>query len=72
MNILLVFSYNGSKFSGYAKQPNKRTVQEEVESCLSRIFNSEIKISASGRTDAKVHAVRQHANFNIDDKSIKI
>lgn len=71
MNILLVFSYNGSKFSGYAKQPNKRTVQEEVESCLSRIFNSEIKISASGRTDAKVHAVRQHANFNIDDDQLK-
>lgn len=71
MNILLVFSYNGSKFYGYAKQPNKRTVQEEVESCLSRLFNTEIKINASGRTDAKVHAIRQYANFHIEENQLK-
>ena len=42
MNICLVFSYNGIKFFGYQKQPNKRTVQEEIESCLSQIFNENI------------------------------
>ena len=67
MNILLIFSYNGSKFFGYQKQPSKRTVQEEIESCLSRLFNTEIKIYASGRTDAKVHAIRQYANFFIEE-----
>lgn len=71
MNICLVFSYNGSKFFGYQKQPNKRTVQEEIESCLSRLFNEEIKIYASGRTDAKVHAIRQYANFIIEEEKLK-
>ena len=71
MNICLVFSYNGIKFFGYQKQPNKRTVQEEIESCLSRLFNEEIKIYASGRTDAKVHAIRQYANFFIDEEKLK-
>lgn len=71
MNILMVFSYNGIKFSGYQKQPERRTVQEEIESVLSRILNKEIKINASGRTDAKVHAIRQHANFIIDNDDLK-
>ena len=71
MNILLTFSYNGIKFNGYQKQPNKRTVQEEIESCLSRLFNKEIKIYASGRTDAKVHAIRQYANFFIEQDDLK-
>lgn len=71
MNICLVFSYNGSKFFGYQKQPNKRTVQEEIESCLSRLFNEEVKIYASGRTDAKVHAIRQYANFIIEEEKLK-
>ena len=72
MNICLVFSYNGSKFFGYQKQPNKRTVQEEIESCLSRLFNEEIKIYASGRTDAKVHAIRQYANFIIEEEKLEV
>ena len=71
MNICLVFSYNGIKFFGYQKQPNKRTIQEEIESCLSQIFNENINIHASGRTDAKVHAIRQYANFIIDDNKLK-
>ena len=71
MNICLVFSYNGIKFFGYQKQPNKRTVQEEIESCLSQIFNENINIHVSGRTDAKVHAIRQYANFIIDDNKLK-
>lgn len=71
MNILLVFSYNGKNFSGYQIQPKKRTVQEEIEKVLSQIFNSSIKINASGRTDAKVHAVRQYANFKIESSSLK-
>ena len=71
MNILLIFSYNGKNFSGYAKQPKKRTVQSEIEQVLSQIFNEEITINASGRTDAKVHAIKQYANFLVDDEKLK-
>ena len=66
MNLLLNFSYDGTNFYGYQKQPNKRTVQGEIEKVLSTLFQEEVKIYASGRTDAKVHAINQYANFKIE------
>lgn len=66
MNLLLNFSYDGTNFYGYQKQPNKRTVQGEIENVLNTLFQEEIKIYASGRTDAKVHAINQYANFKIE------
>lgn len=67
MNLLLNFSYNGTNFSGYQIQPKKRTIQEEIEKVLKTIFQVDIKIYASGRTDAKVHALNQYANFYVSD-----
>ena len=66
INLLLRFSYDGSNFYGFQKQPNFRSVQQELENVLSKLFNKEIKIYGSGRTDAKVHALNQYANFFID------
>lgn len=64
MRYLMTFSYDGANFSGYQKQPKKRTVQDEIEKVLSKIFNEKIVISASGRTDAGVHAICQSAHFD--------
>ena len=64
MRYLMTFSYDGSNFYGYQKQKNKRTVQEEIEKVLSKINNKKIVISASGRTDALVHAINQKAHFD--------
>jgi len=66
MRYLLTFSYDGTDFYGYQKQPNKRTVQEEIEKILSKIFNDKVVINASGRTDSKVHALNQKAHFDLD------
>ncbi|MCM1370291.1 MAG: tRNA pseudouridine(38-40) synthase TruA [Clostridium sp.] len=63
MKYLITFSYDGTLFYGYQKQLEKRTVQGEIEHVLSKILNSNINISASGRTDAKVHALNQKAHF---------
>lgn len=68
MRYLMTFSYDGSKFSGYQKQIDKRTVQEEIEKVLSKITNHEITIHASGRTDAKVHAENQKAHFDLNSR----
>lgn len=63
----MTFSYDGSKYSGYQKQPNEKTIQGELEDALKRINNDqEVSISASGRTDAKVHALNQKAHFDIN------
>lgn len=58
--------YLGTDFKGFQAQPNKRTVQGEVERVLSEILNQEIKIYASGRTDAGVHSLGQVAHFDIE------
>lgn len=68
MKYLMTFSYDGSKYFGYQKQPNTETVQEVIESKLSQInSNKEVTISASGRTDAGVHALNQKAHFALDN-----
>lgn len=64
MRYFMKFSYNGSKFSGYQKQVDKRTVQGDIESVLSKIFNEKICVVASGRTDAGVHAYNQCLHFD--------
>lgn len=68
MRYLITFSYDGTNFYGYQKQINKRTVQGEIERVLSKINNEKIVISASGRTDAKVHAINQKAHFDLKKK----
>ena len=70
MRYLMTFSYDGTDYSGYQKQPNKNTVQDNLESNLSKIFNTKILISASGRTEKGVHAINQKAHF--DAKEIDI
>ena len=65
MRYFMTFSYDGSKYKGYQKQPRVKTVQSEIEKALKQILSNEkITISASGRTDAGVHALNQKAHFD--------
>lgn len=60
-------SYDGTNFSGYQIQPNKRTVQGEIEKILTRMHKGkQIRIYGSGRTDAGVHAKGQVFHFESD------
>lgn len=68
--IKLTLEYDGSNFSGYQVQPNKRTVQGELESALEKIYNEKVTTYASGRTDAGVHALNAVAHFD-EPKFIK-
>ncbi|WP_226671065.1 tRNA pseudouridine(38-40) synthase TruA [Metabacillus litoralis] len=64
MKVKCIVSYDGSQFSGYQVQPKKRTVQSEIEEALTKLHKgNSIKIFASGRTDANVHAVGQVFHF---------
>ena len=63
----ITFSYDGTKFNGYQKQPNLRTIQGTLEDALKYINNDKfVKVSSSGRTDAKVHANNQVCHVDID------
>lgn len=69
MRYFMTFSYDGSDFKGYQKQPKDRTVQGELESVLKKINgDKEVSVVASGRTDAGVHAMNQKAHFEIDSE----
>jgi len=64
-NFKLVLSYDGSGFSGWQTQPGTRTVQETLEQALAQLTGEpRVRVNASGRTDAGVHAVGQVANFH--------
>lgn len=67
MRYLMTFAYDGSGYSGYQKQPKKKTIQGELEKALKKI-NDDMKVDvhASGRTDAGVHAYNQKAHFDLD------
>ena len=67
MRYLIKFAYDGSNFSGYQKQKEGRTIQGELEEKLTIINNGKkVLVSASGRTDAGVHALCQCAHFDMD------
>ena len=58
-------SYDGTNFSGYQVQPGARTVQLELEKVLALMHKGEtVKVTASGRTDARVHATGQVIHFD--------
>lgn len=65
MRYLMTFSYDGSKYYGYQKQKDKKTVQQNLEENLTKINNETTHISSSGRTDRGVHALNQKAHFNL-------
>lgn len=72
MRILGTVSYKGTNYAGWQKQPNVISVQQEIESQLSRFFNQEINIYGAGRTDAGVHAFGQRFHFDIDTDVLDI
>ena len=60
---LLTLEYDGSLFHGWQRQPERRTVQSELESALSRVCFADVKADGASRTDAGVHAYGQRARF---------
>ena len=67
MRFLATFGYDGSKYNGFQKQVHGNTVQDKLEEVLTNINGGNfVGVSASGRTDAGVHAYNQKAHFDVD------
>ncbi|MCK5149182.1 tRNA pseudouridine(38-40) synthase TruA [bacterium] len=62
----ILIEYDGTQFAGWQVQPGQRTIQGEIESALFKLTGESIRIVASGRTDAGVHATAQAASFNTE------
>ncbi len=61
-NIRCVLEYDGTRFAGWQRQPDERTVQAEVEAAFEHITGRPVRVTAAGRTDAGVHAAGQVIN----------
>jgi tRNA pseudouridine38-40 synthase len=62
-NLRFVVSYDGTSYAGFQTQPDGNTVQDRIEAAIRKLTGEEVKIIASGRTDAGVHARGQVFNF---------
>ena len=60
-------SYDGGGFSGWARQPGQRTVQQVLEDALSQVLRvgPPVQLTVAGRTDAGVHARGQVAHADL-------
>ena len=59
----LTLAYDGTAYAGWQVQPGKATVQSTLEAALARVTGESIRVLASGRTDAGVHALGQVVGF---------
>jgi tRNA pseudouridine38-40 synthase len=60
-------AYDGTRFSGWATQPGRRTMQDLVEEAIARISRTNIESIVAGRTDAGVHATGQVIHVDLPD-----
>jgi tRNA pseudouridine38-40 synthase len=63
--VRLDLAYDGTDFSGWARQPGLRTVQGVLEETLSTLARIPVSLTVAGRTDAGVHADAQVAHADV-------
>ncbi|MDG3008994.1 tRNA pseudouridine(38-40) synthase TruA [Rhodococcus sp. D2-41] len=66
----LDIAYDGTDFSGWAKQPGRRTVCGVLEEALSTILRVPAHLTVAGRTDAGVHASGQVAHLDLPVEAV--
>ncbi len=67
-NIKLTIEYEGTNYSGWQSQKNVVGIQEVIERAIEKTTGEKVKLIAAGRTDARVHARGQVANFHTNSK----
>lgn len=65
-NIMLTLEYDGTNYSGWQIQENANSIQAEIQKAIYTLTKKEVTLIGAGRTDAKVHALGQVANFFIE------
>ncbi len=66
MLYVLKIAYDGAEYAGWQRQANALSVQECLENALLEALGVDVRVNASGRTDAGVHAAGQVCSFFAD------
>src|SRR5215210_7250171 len=66
MRLKLTLEYDGTRYRGWAAQPNLRTVEGVVRDALGWVYGSWERLSVAGRTDTGVHALGQVASVDVE------
>lgn len=66
MRYVLKIAYDGTEYAGWQCQKNAPSVQEKIEEAIYQALGARIRVTASGRTDAGVHAAGQTCHFDLD------
>ena len=70
MRYVMKIAYDGTDYAGWQRQKNALSVQESLEAAIERALGVSVRVVASGRTDAGVHAVGQVCHFDSDGLTI--
>ena len=65
-NYKLTVAYDGNRFFGWERQPDKDTIQGKLEAVLGELNGAPVEVIGAGRTDAGVHARAMTANVFLD------
>lgn len=66
MNYLITIAYDGSKFFGFQRLNEEKSVQKVLEDALSKINKQSVVVKGAGRTDRGVHARGQRVSFKLE------
>lgn len=64
MRYVMKIAYDGTAYAGWQRQKNAISVQEVVENAIQTALGVTLHVTASGRTDAGVHAAGQVCHFD--------
>ena len=72
LRYFLEFSYKGTAYHGWQRQPNAPTVQQQMEDAISALLGKQTALLAAGRTDAGVHAKQMYAHVDLEINAAEI
>lgn len=70
MKYVFTLSYDGTNYAGWQTQPNAVSVQQKLEEAFALALGKSLRVTASGRTDAGVHAAGQVCHVQADGLSV--
>jgi tRNA pseudouridine38-40 synthase len=66
VRLKLTIAYDGASFHGWARQPGKRTVEDELRRALGGLYGSVDGLAVAGRTDTGVHALANVVSVDVE------